>query len=155
MLPGAEFSWGTEPGGVPDTAPTPLYPVRSLHFFLFAGARFLMYDAACNMQTHTHYLQAYVVPLARKVNPEEQSEVDHYRHLRERFHDGPYYSVLDASSSSAKKGSAARINFDPFHGMPSWSGRYQKKRRTLPKIDPNEREYSEFTQAYRVLFAGG
>ncbi|KAJ5573612.1 uncharacterized protein N7459_008039 [Penicillium hispanicum] len=110
-LPGAEFSWETDPGGVPDTAPTPLYP-------------------------------AYVVPLGRKVNPKEQSEVDHYRHLRERFHDGPYYSVLDASSSSAKKGSAARTNFDPFHGMPSWSGRYQKKRRTIPKIDINEREYT-------------
>lgn len=27
--PGAEFTWDTDPGGVPDTAPTPLYPVRS------------------------------------------------------------------------------------------------------------------------------
>ncbi|KAJ6110038.1 hypothetical protein N7486_002273 [Penicillium sp. IBT 16267x] len=27
-LPGAEFTWDADPGGVPDTAPTPLYPVR-------------------------------------------------------------------------------------------------------------------------------
>lgn len=27
--PGAEFTWDTDPGGVPDTAPTPLYPVHS------------------------------------------------------------------------------------------------------------------------------
>ncbi|GLI81043.1 DNA-directed RNA polymerase III subunit C31 [Penicillium ochrochloron] len=108
--PGAEFTWDADPGGVPDTAPTPLYP-------------------------------AYVVPWARKLSEKEQSEVNHYRHLRERFHEGPYYSVLDTSSSSAKKGSAARANFDPFHGMPSYSGRYQKKRRTLPKIANIGREY--------------
>lgn len=27
--PGAEFTWDADPGGVPDTAPTPLYPVQS------------------------------------------------------------------------------------------------------------------------------
>lgn len=89
-------------------------------------------------------MQAYVVPFARKLSEKEQSEVNYYRHLRERFHEGPYYSVLDTSSSSAKKGSAARANFDPFHGMPSWSGRYQKKRRTLPKIANIGREYGMF-----------
>jgi DNA-directed RNA polymerase III subunit RPC7 len=26
--PGAEFTWDADPGGEPDTAPTPLYPVR-------------------------------------------------------------------------------------------------------------------------------
>jgi len=26
-LPGAEFTWDADPGGQPDTAPTPLYPV--------------------------------------------------------------------------------------------------------------------------------
>jgi DNA-directed RNA polymerase III subunit RPC7 len=88
-------------------------------------------------------LQAYVVPPARKLSEKEQSEVDYYRHLRERFHEGPYYSVLDTSSSSAKKGSAARTNFDPFHGMPSYSGRYQKKRRTLPKVANIGREYGK------------
>ena len=78
--------------------------------------------------------QTYTVPFARKLSPAEQTQVDYYRELRESFHEGPYYSVLDASSSNAKKGSAARANFDAFHGMPAYSGRYQKKRRTLPKI---------------------
>ncbi|KAF7716493.1 Uncharacterized protein PECH_003901 [Penicillium ucsense] len=108
--PGAEFTWDADPGGVPDTAPTPLYPT-------------------------------YVLPYARKLSEKEQKEVDYYRHLRERFHEGPYYSVLDVSSSTAKKGSAARANFDPFHGMPSYSGRYQKKRRTIPKIANIGRDY--------------
>lgn len=78
--------------------------------------------------------QKYTIPFARKLSPAEQTQVDYYRELRESFHEGPYYSVLDASSSNAKKGSAARSNFDAFHGMPTYSGRYQKKRRTLPRI---------------------
>ncbi|ODM22145.1 hypothetical protein SI65_02991 [Aspergillus cristatus] len=102
-LPGAEFSWETDAGGEPDTAPTPLYP-------------------------------KYNVTRAMLLTPREQLQVDYYRDLRERFHEGPYYSVLHAASSSAKKGSAARANFDPFHGMPSYSGKYQKKKRTLPKL---------------------
>lgn len=79
--------------------------------------------------------QDYVVPWARKLSDKEKSEVDHYRRLRERNHNGPFYSVLDSASSSAKKGTAARANFDPFTGMPSYSGKYQKKHRTMPKID--------------------
>lgn len=89
------------------------------------------------------YPQKYTVPFARKLSPAEQTQVDYYRELRESFHEGPYYSVLDASSSNAKKGSAARANFDAFHGMPTYSGRYQKKRRTLPKI--TGRSYCKFT----------
>ncbi|CAI7581666.1 hypothetical protein N7533_010125 [Penicillium manginii] len=102
-LPGAEFTWDADPGGQPDTAPTPLYP-------------------------------DYVVPLARKLSPREQTSTDYYRSLRERHREGPYYSVIDVSSSNSKKGSSTRANFDPFHGMPSYAGRYQKKRRTVPKI---------------------
>lgn len=30
-LPGAEFTWENDAGGEPDTAPTPLYPVRCDH----------------------------------------------------------------------------------------------------------------------------
>ncbi|KAK1145761.1 DNA-directed RNA polymerase III subunit C31 [Aspergillus melleus] len=74
----------------------------------------------------------YTVPRARPLSERELLQVNLYRDLRDRFHDGPYYSVLDAASSAAKKGSAARASFDPFHGMPSYSGRYQKKKRALP-----------------------
>ena len=33
-LPGAEFTWETDPGGEADTAPTPLYPVRLMPLYL-------------------------------------------------------------------------------------------------------------------------
>lgn len=84
------------------------------------------------------------------LTPREQLQVDLYRSLRERFHEGPYYSVLDAASSSAKKGSAARANYNPFHGMPSYSGRYQKKKRTLPKLQG--RPYSESPTFFFSLY---
>ncbi|KAF9890991.1 hypothetical protein FE257_005248 [Aspergillus nanangensis] len=76
----------------------------------------------------------FTVPRARPLNPREQLQVDLYRQLREQFHDGPYYSVLKGASSSSKKGSAQRASFDPFHGMPSYSGRYQKKKRDIPYL---------------------
>lgn len=82
--------------------------------------------------------QAYVVPFSREISADEQREVDWTRRLRERRHEGPDYSVIDASASTAKKGSAARANFDPFTGMPSYSGRYQKKHRTFPKLTGRE-----------------
>lgn len=101
-------------------------------------------------QNLTRYLQAYTVPWARRLSPKEQKEVDHYRHHRERDQEGPHYSVLDSSSSSARKGTAARVNFDPFTGMPSYAGRYQKKRRTLPHIDPTGGPY-EFSMLHIAL----
>ena len=99
----------------------------------------------------SHAKQAYVVPWARKLYDKEKSEVDHYRNLRERFHNGPFYSVLDSASSSAKKGTAARANFDPFHGMPSYSGKYQKKHRTMPKIDAENGPHEFGTYAWKYI----
>jgi DNA-directed RNA polymerase III subunit RPC7 len=147
--PGAEFTWDTDPGGEPDTAPTPLYPVcpHSLWLFLRLFAMSLAYFR------QLPHPQAYVVPYARKISSKEQAEVDKYRRLREAHHEGPYYSVIDASASSAKKGSAARANFDPFTGMPSYSGRYQKKHRTIPKIAGIGRDYGEFPRNTRAEYS--
>lgn len=88
------------------------------------------------------YKQKYTVPRARPLSSQEQLQVDFYRTLRERFHDGPYYSILEGAGSAMKKDSAARANFDPFHGMPSYSGKYQKKKRALPRLQG--RQYGEF-----------
>ncbi|RMJ28354.1 hypothetical protein PHISP_00741 [Aspergillus sp. HF37] len=76
----------------------------------------------------------YTVPHARLLSPREQIQVDYYRQLRERFHEGPDYAVRDAVTATARRDTPARANFDPFHGMPSYSGRYQKKQRTVPRV---------------------
>jgi DNA-directed RNA polymerase III subunit RPC7 len=76
----------------------------------------------------------YNVPRARLLNPREQKQVDLYRALRDRFHDGPYYSVLQSTSVTARKDEATRAHFDPFHGMPTYSGKYQKQKRDRPEL---------------------
>lgn len=78
--------------------------------------------------------QFYEPPKAEPLQRREQAEVDRYRALRDRFQNGPYYAVVNAASTSAKKGTKERAQFDPFHGMPSYSARYQKRKRTVPKI---------------------
>lgn len=82
----------------------------------------------------TPWVQRYNLPRARPLNPREQKQVDLYRALRERFHDGPYYSVLQSSSVTARKDEATRAHFDPFHGMPTYSGKYQKQKRDRPEL---------------------
>jgi DNA-directed RNA polymerase III subunit RPC7 len=85
--------------------------------------------------------QPYDTPTAEPLQKRERSEVDRYRALRDRFQNGPYYAAVNAASTSAKKGTKERAEFDPFNGMPSYSSRYQKRKRTVPKIAG--REYSE------------
>lgn len=89
------------------------------------------------------------MPRARPLTAREQLQVDYYRGLRERYHDGPYYSILDSASTAAKKGSLARANFDSFHGMPTYSGRYQRKKRTMPRM--GGRSYSEFSPCLDIV----
>ncbi|KAL3474544.1 DNA-directed RNA polymerase III, subunit Rpc31 [Aspergillus californicus] len=76
----------------------------------------------------------YAVPRARPLSDREQVQVDLYRTLRERFHDGPYYSILGVGSGANGYTGSAKANFDPFNGMPSYSGKYQKKKRLIPRI---------------------
>ncbi|WEW56551.1 DNA-directed RNA polymerase III subunit C31 [Emydomyces testavorans] len=102
-LPGAEFSWQSEPGAEADTAPTPLFP-------------------------------KYKVPRAKPLSPLEAPQVDHYRKLREKIHNGPFYTVLSGPPSYGRGGPPARAQFDPFQGMATYGQRYLKKARTLPKL---------------------
>ncbi|KAL5043918.1 DNA-directed RNA polymerase III, subunit Rpc31 [Aspergillus fruticulosus] len=76
----------------------------------------------------------YNIPRPRPLSAREQTQVDLYRSLRERFHDGPYYSILGVSAGAAGYTGSSKANFDPFNGMQSYSGKYQKKKRLVPKI---------------------
>ncbi|KAI9374947.1 DNA-directed RNA polymerase III, subunit Rpc31 [Aspergillus egyptiacus] len=103
-LPGAEFTWDTT-------------------------------DASGEADTApTPLFPKYAVPRPRPLSDREQVQVDLYRTLRERFHDGPYYSVLGVSSGASGYTGSAKANFDPFNGMPSYSGKYQKKKRLVPRL---------------------
>ncbi|KAL4936033.1 hypothetical protein BDV06DRAFT_233766 [Aspergillus oleicola] len=102
-LPGSEFTWDTT-------------------------------DASGEADTApTPLFPKYAVPRARPLSDRDQVQVDLYRTLRERFHDGPYYSILGASSGTGYTANS-KANFDPFNGMPSYSGKYQKKKRLVPRL---------------------
>jgi DNA-directed RNA polymerase III subunit RPC7 len=90
------------------------------------------------MSPLTYADQNYDVPKADKLQPREQREVDRYRALRERFHDGPYHAIVNEASTSAKKDSKLRAQFDPFHGMPSYTEKYRKRKRTIPHLAGRE-----------------
>lgn len=114
--------------------PSTLYVAYPFSFCLLYLSAFTMSDYSRQLRRS----QNFVVPFSRKISHAEKREIDWARGLREKRHEGPDYAVIDASASTAKKGSAARANFDPFTGMPSYSGRYQKKHRTFPKIPGRE-----------------
>ncbi|KAL8752998.1 MAG: hypothetical protein Q9184_005555 [Pyrenodesmia sp. 2 TL-2023] len=65
----------------------------------------------------------------------EKAQVASFLSLRARIHEGPFYTILDDDARVGKKTAAsAAATFDPFRGMPTYSQKYIKKRRRLPKL---------------------
>lgn len=65
-----------------------------------------------------------------------------YCALRDRIHEGPLYTVLDDNVKTVKKrkerGSPPPepgAVMDPFTGTETYSSRYMKKKKTMPKLD--------------------
>ncbi|KAI4852650.1 hypothetical protein E4T45_01963, partial [Aureobasidium sp. EXF-8846] len=75
-------------------------------------------------------------PIADPPTHFERHLVSHYRTLRARIHDGPFYAILDSSARVHKSGkkSPPTAHYDPFESMPTYSQRYTKKKNTLPKL---------------------
>lgn len=64
------------------------------------------------------------------------TEIAHFRCIRSAVHEGPYYSVLgDNARVDKARRTAAAANVNVFKGMPTWSQRYTKRRRMLPRMD--------------------
>ncbi|KAL8706692.1 MAG: hypothetical protein Q9201_000326 [Fulgogasparrea decipioides] len=64
----------------------------------------------------------------------EKAQVAAFRSLRARIHEGPFYTVLGDDARIGKTAKPSAANFDPFEGMPTYSQKYVKKRRRLPKL---------------------
>ncbi|KEQ65935.1 uncharacterized protein M437DRAFT_41204 [Aureobasidium melanogenum CBS 110374] len=75
-------------------------------------------------------------PIADPPSLHERQIVSHYRTLRARIHDGPFYAILDSSARVHKSGKKSPVSahYDPFESMPTYSQRYTKKKNTLPKL---------------------
>ncbi|KAF2748201.1 hypothetical protein M011DRAFT_401545 [Sporormia fimetaria CBS 119925] len=71
----------------------------------------------------------------------EDSMVQHYLAVRDRIHDGPFYTILNDGMKSGKKRRAnepAPIEaalFNPFTDNQTYTSKYRKIRRRIPKLD--------------------
>ncbi|KAI9777959.1 MAG: hypothetical protein M1839_008494 [Geoglossum umbratile] len=74
-------------------------------------------------------------PVPTSLTRSERLQVSLYRHLRDRIHEGPLYTVLGDSHRIGTKGPSGAGQIDPFEGVPTYSMRYMKKKRKLPRLD--------------------
>ena len=83
----------------------------------------------------------YKVHTPKPLTDAEKEAVEFQRSFRERARNGPLYTILDDNARVRKPGDRVAASFDPFNGMPKYSSRYMKKKRTLP--DLTTRPHSE------------
>ncbi|MCJ1362083.1 hypothetical protein MMC16_001185 [Acarospora aff. strigata] len=96
----------------------------------------LPYDPELQIDTTPSALFPKYDPAAPKpLTRIERIEIAHFRSFRERMHEGPLYAVLGDNVRVGKQGASASSQFDPFEGMPTYSMKYIKKRRRLPRLD--------------------
>ncbi|MCJ1338604.1 hypothetical protein MMC09_003893 [Bachmanniomyces sp. S44760] len=62
-------------------------------------------------------------------------QIAKFRLFRDRIHEGPLYTVLGDDARVGKHQSWAAASSDPFEGMPTYSQKYARKRRRVPKLD--------------------
>ena len=80
-------------------------------------------------------IQEYDTIPPKPLSKDEKAQVAHFRAFRRSFHDGPLYTVRDDNARVGKPRVPAAAQFDPFEGMPTYSQKYMKRRRKLPKLD--------------------
>lgn len=75
-------------------------------------------------------------PMAPPPRRNERTAVARYRALRERIHEGPLYTVLgDSSRVTKNRGTQTTAQSNPFESMPTYTQKYKKQRRTIPRLD--------------------
>ena len=82
--------------------------------------------------------QPYEVTRPRPLTKDERIQVSRFRSLRDRIHEGPLYTVLGDNIRIGKtegRTNSVAARFDPFEGMPTYSQRYTRTRRKIPKLD--------------------
>lgn len=82
------------------------------------------------------------VPRPRPATRSEKSEVQRYRAIRRRIHEGPFFTLIGDDVRVGKSHQSRRARFDPFEGMPTYTQKYKPQVRTLPKF--NTRVYGMF-----------
>lgn len=71
----------------------------------------------------------------------EKTTLKHYIAIRDRVHNGDFFTVLNDGMKTGLKRKAGDIAptdeslFDPFVGNETYSARYHKRHRKIPKLD--------------------
>ncbi|KAI5270101.1 hypothetical protein E4T47_06497 [Aureobasidium subglaciale] len=96
-------------------------------------------------------------PIADPPTYTERHLVHHYRTLRARIHDGPFYAILDSSARVHKSGKKSPVtaHYDPFESMPTYSQRYTKKKNTLPRLGGRPFQKSFFPEELWAIIEPG
>lgn len=71
----------------------------------------------------------------KPLSKDEKIQIAHFRALRMQIHEGPLYTVLGDHVRVGKPTASSAATFDPFEGMPTYSQKYTKRRRRIPKLD--------------------
>ncbi|KAI4172365.1 MAG: hypothetical protein LQ343_003624 [Gyalolechia ehrenbergii] len=93
-------------------------------------------DIDLDRPTPTPLFPSYKPTPPAPLSNAEKAQVAAFRSLRARIHEGPFYTTLDNDARVGKNKTvkASAATFDPFEGMPTYSQKYMKKRRRLPKL---------------------
>lgn len=130
---GQALPWEYDPEleGKLNTKPSEKFPVRLT--LPWHHLKTLLQATSTNTLSQTQPIQP---PIADPPSLFERQLVSHYRTLRARIHDGPFYAILDSSARVHKSGKKTppTAHYDPFESMPTYSQRYTKKKNTLPKL---------------------
>jgi DNA-directed RNA polymerase III subunit RPC7 len=88
-------------------------------------------------------------PQAPPPTAHENGIIAHYLAVRDRIHEGPFYTILNDGMKNGLKRKASELApteaslFNPFTDNQTYSAKYLKVRRRLPKLDA--RPYGEST----------
>ncbi|KAI9667007.1 MAG: hypothetical protein M1829_005614 [Trizodia sp. TS-e1964] len=74
-------------------------------------------------------------PVPLSLSKTERVQVARYRSFRELVHEGPLYAVLGDGNHTGLQGHFTPISIDPFNAMPTYTKKYERKKRKTPKLD--------------------
>lgn len=75
------------------------------------------------------------IPHTRAPTYFERAQVEHFKSIRRRIHDGPLYAVLGENARVGKSRKREAATFNPFEGMPTYTQKYKVALRELPRFD--------------------
>lgn len=116
--------------------PSELYPVSKLIDLMLISVRYITPNILLIFN------QIYKPTPSRPSNDEQIIQVARFLTLRKNIREGPFYTVRGDNVRIRKPATSLAASFDPFEGMSTYSQKYMKKPRRIPKLD--SRQYGQY-----------